>query len=76
VGFRVGGVPEIARHDENARLVEANDVDGMVKELESLVDDTSRRAEMGRAGRAIVEAEFTLRRQGERWMEFLQGMLS
>ena len=75
VGFRVGGVPEIARHDENARLVEAGDADAIVKELESLLDDASRRAEMGRAGRAIVEAEFTLRRQGERWMEFLRGIL-
>ena len=46
------------------------------KELESLVNDASDRAQLGRAGRAIVEAEFTLRRQGERWMEFLQGLPS
>jgi glycosyltransferase involved in cell wall biosynthesis len=74
VGFRVGGVPEIARHDVNARLVEAGDVDGLVAELERLLSDASARAEMGRAGRALVEAEFTLRRQGERWMEFLRAL--
>ena len=74
VGFRVGGVPEIARHDVNARLVEAGDVDGLISELDSLLRDASARAEMGRAGRALVEAEFTLRRQGERWLDFLSGL--
>jgi hypothetical protein len=54
--------------------VEAGDVEGLLRELRALLGDATTRAEMGRAGRALVEAEFTLRRQGERWMEFLQGM--
>jgi glycosyltransferase involved in cell wall biosynthesis len=76
VGFRVGGVPEIARHGANARLVDPGDVDATVQELRTLMADPSARAELGRGGRALVEAEFTLRRQGERWMEFLRGMAS
>jgi glycosyltransferase involved in cell wall biosynthesis len=74
VGFRVGGVPEVARHDLNARLLDAGDVDGIVRELRTLMADASARAAMGRAGRELVEAEFTLRRQGERWMDFLKAM--
>ena len=74
IGFRVGGVPEIARHDVNARLVEAGDVDGLIAELGRLLHDASARAEMGRAGRALVEAEFTLQRQGERWMDFIRAL--
>jgi glycosyltransferase involved in cell wall biosynthesis len=74
VGFRVGGIPEIARPGVNARLVEAGDVEGLISELDSLLSDASARAEMGRAGRALVEAEFTLRRQGERWMDFLSRL--
>lgn len=74
VGFRVGGVPEIARHEVNARLVEAGDVDGLVAELDRLLSDAPARSEMGRAGRALVEAEFTLRRQGERWMQFFREL--
>ena len=74
VGFRVGGVPEIARHDVNARLVDAGDVDGLVADLEWLLRDASARAEMGRAGRALVEAEFTLQKQGERWMDFIRAL--
>jgi glycosyltransferase involved in cell wall biosynthesis len=74
LGFRVGGVPEIARQDLNARLLDAGDVDGTVRELRTLMADASARAAMGRAGRELVEAEFTLRRQGERWMDFLQAL--
>lgn len=74
VGFRVGGVPEIARHDVNARLVEAGDVDALVSELEALLEKPTDGAELGRAGRALVEAEFTLRRQGERWMKFVRSL--
>ena len=76
VGFRVGGVPEIARHDVNARLVDPGDVAAIVEELRRLIRDPSARVEIGRAGRELVAAEFTLRRQGERWTEFLHGMLS
>jgi glycosyltransferase involved in cell wall biosynthesis len=76
VGFRVGGVPEIARHGLNARLVEAGDLDGTIEQLRCLIREPSARVELGRAGRDLVEAEFTLRRQGERWMEFLRGMPS
>ena len=76
VGFRVGGVPEIARHAVNARLAGAGDVDGLLGELEFLMREPSVRCEMGRAARALVEAEFTLRRQGERWMEFVGSLPS
>jgi glycosyltransferase involved in cell wall biosynthesis len=76
VGFRVGGVPEIARHGVNARLTEPGDVDATIAELRALIREPAARAELGRAGRALVEAEFTLPRQGQRWMEFLQGMAS
>jgi glycosyltransferase involved in cell wall biosynthesis len=74
VGFRVGGVPEIARHDLNARLVEPGDVEATLAELRRLLKDPGARAELGEKGRALVESEFTLRRQGERWLGFLQAM--
>jgi glycosyltransferase involved in cell wall biosynthesis len=32
------------------------------------------RRELGRAGRALVEEQFTLRRQGERWMKYLETL--
>lgn len=73
VAFRAGGVPEIARDGLNARLVDPSDVDGMVREVERLRRDPEQRAALGRAGRSLVEAEFTLERQAERWTRFLEG---
>ena len=75
VGFRVGGVPEIARHGKNARLVESGDAAGLIGELRALLREPALRADLGTAGKELVASEFTLRRQGERWMEFLPGVM-
>jgi hypothetical protein len=45
-----------------------------VEELRRLKADPGLRLELGRAGRALVEKEFTLLRQGERWTEFLERL--
>lgn len=71
VAFAVGGVPEIARHDRNARLVAPGDVGAMIEEIRGFSRDRERGARFGRAGRELVEQEFTLRAQGERWMRYL-----
>jgi glycosyltransferase involved in cell wall biosynthesis len=74
VAFRVGGIPEVARHDVNARLLAEPSTEGVVEELRRLKADPELRAELGRAGRKMVEEEFTLLRQGERWVQFLDSL--
>lgn len=73
VALRAGGVPEIARHGVNALLVDPARPEGLVEELERLRRDPALRAELGRGGRALVEAEFTLDAQARRWEAFLAG---
>lgn len=75
VAFRVGGIPEVARHDVNARLVDDFDVGQLLSEIELFIRNPQEREAFGRAGRAMVEAEFTLRCQGTRWMTFLNGLM-
>ena len=70
------GRPGIARQDVNALAGKCRRRGCNRCELRTLIADSAARAEMGRAGRKLVEDEFTLRRQGERWTEFLQGMPS
>lgn len=72
VAFRVGGVPEAARHDVNARLVDPPQAGGLIDEIERLRRDADARAALGLAGRRLVEAEFTLERQAGRWTRFLE----
>jgi len=74
VAFRVGGIPEIARHDCNARLVKPFDVARLVEEVRGFMRDAERRAAFGRAGRELVENEFTLEAQGARWMKYLDEL--
>jgi len=74
--FRVGGVPEVARHGRNARLVDPGDVQGLIQELRTLIREPALRAQLGAAGRDVVAEEFTLRGQGERWNAFLPGVIA
>jgi glycosyltransferase involved in cell wall biosynthesis len=76
VAFNVGGVPEIARHDMNARLVNQFSARGAIDEIGFFMDNTSKRREYGRAGREIVTRQFSLMKQGERWMEYLRKVAS
>jgi glycosyltransferase involved in cell wall biosynthesis len=72
VAFNVGGIQEMARHDVNARLV--NDISplGLVSEIKYFMSNPNERDKFGLAGRKVVESEFTLKRQSERWMEYLK----
>lgn len=71
VSFRVGGVPEIARDTVNARLVEEKSARALLNEIVFLKQRPTLRHEYGQAGRAFVEAEFTLEAQGTRWERYL-----
>lgn len=75
VAFDVGGVSEVARHGENARLVNEKNALALAKEVEFYRKDIETRLSYGRRGREIVEAEFTLQAQGERWMQYLGSFI-
>jgi N-acetyl-alpha-D-glucosaminyl L-malate synthase BshA len=58
VAMAVGGIPEVVETGKTGVLVPFGDVDAMVKAIESLLADPSRRAALGKAAR---------RRAGERF---------
>jgi glycosyltransferase involved in cell wall biosynthesis len=74
VAFNVGGVSEVARHDITARLVDEISASALLHEIRFFMDNPDARETFGKAGRAIVESEFTLKRQGERWMKYLKSI--
>jgi len=76
VAFNVGGIPEIARNNINARLVNKISVSGLLDEINFFMRNPKEREAFGRAGRKIIESEFSLERQGERWMKFLANVAS
>jgi glycosyltransferase involved in cell wall biosynthesis len=58
------GPEEIAASGGGMALVDAGDVAGLTREIDGMLSDRDRRAELGRAARATVEREFTWKRCG------------
>jgi glycosyltransferase involved in cell wall biosynthesis len=74
VAFDVGGVPEIARHELNARLVSVGDVEGLRNGIRFFQKNRDSRAGFGRAGREIAVGEFSLDKQAGRWTDYLSRL--
>lgn len=55
----VPGCREIVRHGENGLLIPGHDVSALASAIADLLADPDRRAQMGRRGREIAEAEFS-----------------
>ncbi len=64
VATNVPGCREIARHDHNALLVPPDSPFELACAIVRLADDAQLRARFGRAGRELVEAEFSEERIG------------
>lgn len=62
VATDVPGCREIVRDGQTGFLVPARNADGLAAALRRLIDDAGLRRRFGAAGRAVVEAEFTLER--------------
>ena len=75
VATRVGGIPDIVREGETALLVEARDPSALAAAISVLLADPARRRAMGEAGRALVEAEFTVERMAAKTLAAYQSAL-
>lgn len=74
VAFAVGGIPEIARDQQNAILVDTLDPDLLYSAVINLLKDANMCKQFGETGRKIVEAEFSLRHQADRWTQYLEKL--
>ena len=73
VATAVGGVSELVDHRESGLLVPPGDKQALAQALTGLLDDPALRADMGRAGRAKVTAEFDSQREAAKLAELLAG---
>jgi glycosyltransferase involved in cell wall biosynthesis len=74
VATDVGGTSEAVRDGVEGFLVPARDAEAIATALAKLWRDPALRARMGVAGRARVEAEFTLERETREWMGFYASL--
>ena len=60
VATTAGGIPEVVRHNVNGKLVPVGDIDALTYSLRLLLLDQNLRQDLGRAGRKLVEEEFSV----------------
>lgn len=89
VASAVGGIPEIVVPDETGLLVDVDPVGGddvepadpdafarrLADNVNTLMADSARRAEMGTAARRRVEEQFSWRAIAEQTLDFYKGLL-
>lgn len=63
IATTVGAFPELVIDDETGKLVPPGNVEAMAAAAEALLGDPDYRAELGRAARRHIEANFTLERE-------------
>jgi glycosyltransferase involved in cell wall biosynthesis len=66
---------ELLRHDDNAMLVEPDDIDGAVAAVRRLVSDDELRARLGSAARTTIE-DMTWARRAQKIRAFLEERLA
>jgi glycosyltransferase involved in cell wall biosynthesis len=61
IATRVGGIPDIIRHNENGLLVDPRRPEQLAEAIRFYLRNENRRAEVGRAARATIESRHDIR---------------
>jgi glycosyltransferase involved in cell wall biosynthesis len=76
VAFNVGGISEIAQPGFNALLADNFSANKLVDQILKIKSDQDLAKKLGENGRHLVETQFTLAKQGNRWMDFIEKVLT
>jgi glycosyltransferase involved in cell wall biosynthesis len=69
VSFDVGGVSDAVRHLETGYLARPQDAGDLAEGMRCLLEDAQLRTRLGRRGREVAEAEYTLERQAGEFLK-------
>lgn len=75
IATSVNGVPEVIEHMKTGFLVKARDVAGLAGAIQSLLEHPERAMQLGNAGRAVVQAQFTVDRMVEKTVAVFDAAL-
>jgi len=76
VSTRHSGIPELVQDGVSGFLVPERDVSALVEKLIYLIEHPEIWPEMGRAGRAYVEANYDINKLNDRLVEIYKEVLS
>ena len=75
IAFDCTAVPEVVRHNETGYLARFKEAEDFRHGLQLLLDDDALREKFGRQSRKIVEQEYTLELQAQRYVELYQHVI-
>ncbi len=75
VAFRVGGIPDVVRDGETGYLAGYKDATDLARGIDLLLTDGALRERLGRHGREVVEAEYSMDLQARRFEKLYQDIL-
>jgi len=74
VAFDVGGVPDMVRPNQTGLLARVGDVEDLSGQIYTLVGDPEQRLRLGRNGRRLIEAEFSLDHQKHGYLDLYRHL--
>jgi glycosyltransferase involved in cell wall biosynthesis len=75
VGFNTGGIPDMVRPEETGWLADSGDVRSLRDTLEAALFESDVRERKARRCREVVEEEYTLERQAQRYADLYDSIL-
>lgn len=75
VGFNAGGIPEYVRDGATGLIANHGDEAHLADRLSCLVDNQDARLSMGQQARLMMEREFEISQQSQKYTEFYQVLL-
>ena len=76
VAFAAGGIPEFVQHGLTGLIAETGDADQLAIRLEEMLSHQSRRREMAAAGRRLIESDYHLETQTQKYLDLYQYALA
>ncbi|NUO83039.1 glycosyltransferase [candidate division KSB1 bacterium] len=75
LAFDCTAVPEVVRHMETGYLARFKDGEDLLNGLRLLLDDEALREKLGRQSREVVEQEYTLKLQAQRYVDLYRRLI-
>lgn len=75
VGFDAGGIPDMVRPGETGWLAETKSIYQLSRAIKTALENKAERERMGKRCRQVVEKEYTLERQAQRYKKFYSSIL-
>lgn len=76
VAFKVGGTPEIVRHNNTGYIAALGDTEDLCRGITRLLEDHSYREQLSRNCRQMIVSEFSLTQHAQRYIALYERVLS